>query len=209
MNRLSRLAPVFLVVAVMTAACHRKHQTQVAVAPMPEPNADSLARARAASDSMARMEQMRRDSLARAQGAGDSTRMLRERAERALADVRNTMATKIFFDFDRSELTDAAKGALDAKVTLLNATPAVKLRVSGNTDERGSDEYNMALGQRRAAAAKRYLTQHGIDASRVETVSFGKERPAASGHDEASWAQNRRDEFEVTAGADAMSAPRQ
>ena len=135
--------------------------------------------------------------------------MLRERAERALADVRNSLVTKIFFDFDRSELSDAAKAALDAKVALLNATPALKMRISGNTDERGSDEYNMALGQRRSAAAKRYLTQHGVDASRLETVSFGKERPAASGHDEASWSQNRRDEFEVTAGADAMTAPRQ
>ena len=68
---------------------------------------------------------------------------------------------------------------------------------AGHTDDRGSDEYNLALGQRRAAAAKRYLTDHGIAADRVSTVSVGEEKPVDPGHDESAWAKNRRDEFEI------------
>jgi peptidoglycan-associated lipoprotein len=115
----------------------------------------------------------------------------------------------IHFDFDRSDITDEAKSTLDAKVPVLNANPAVRIRVAGHTDSRGSDEYNLALGQRRAAAAKRYLTQRGVDASRIDVISYGEERPAAQGEDESAWSQNRRDEFEITAGGDNITAARQ
>jgi peptidoglycan-associated lipoprotein len=79
--------------------------------------------------------------------------------------------------------------------------------VSGHTDERGSDEYNLALGQRRAAAAKAYLVQHGIADSRIETISYGEERPVAQGSDDAAYAQNRRAEFEITAGGQMLRKP--
>src|SRR5213078_3343389 len=74
--------------------------------------------------------------------------------------------------------------------------------ISGHCDERGSDEYNLALGNRRATAAKQYLVSHGIDGGRIETSSYGEERPLAQGHDEGAWAQNRRDEFEIIGGGD-------
>jgi peptidoglycan-associated lipoprotein len=81
------------------------------------------------------------------------------------------------------------------------------MRISGHADERGSDEYNLALGNRRAAAAKRYLTGKGVADGRLEVVSYGEERPANPGHDEGSWAENRRDEFEVTGGGGRLVAP--
>ena len=79
--------------------------------------------------------------------------------------------------------------------------------IAGNCDERGTEEFNLALGQRRAAAVKDYLVQRGVAATRVETVSFGEERPVAQGSDEGAWSQNRRAEFEITAGGQTLKAP--
>jgi peptidoglycan-associated lipoprotein len=109
---------------------------------------------------------------------------------------------KIFFDFDKSDLTDQDKATLDAKVPSLNSNPGIRIRIEGNADKRGSDEYNLALGQRRAAAAKRYLSEHGIDAGRMDLISYGSEHPVAEGDTEEAYAQNRRDEFVITAGGD-------
>ena len=81
-----------------------------------------------------------------------------------------------------------------------------KIRIDGNADDRGSDEYNLALGQRRSATAKRYLEARGIDASRIEVVSFGKERPLCKEEAETCWQQNRRDGFSITAGAASLGA---
>jgi len=83
---------------------------------------------------------------------------------------------------------------------VLVANPALRLRVAGHTDDRGSDEYNIALGQRRAVTVREYLAARGVDASRLDVVSFGEEMPAVPGEDEGAWAQNRRAEFEVVAG---------
>src|SRR5207247_508217 len=87
------------------------------------------------------------------------------------------------------------------------ANPDLRIRISGHCDERGSDEYNLALGNRRATAAKQYLVSHGIDGGRIETSSYGEERPLAQGHDEGAWAQNRRDEFEIIGGGDVLRRP--
>jgi peptidoglycan-associated lipoprotein len=125
-------------------------------------------------------------------------------AARALDAARASLTAPIYFDLDSDALTDADRAALDAKVGILNASSGVKIRVAGHTDERGSDEYNLALGQRRAAAAKRYLTQHGVADAVIEVISYGEEHPAVDGHDEAAWSKNRRDEFEITVGADAL-----
>jgi peptidoglycan-associated lipoprotein len=116
------------------------------------------------------------------------------------------LLAKIYFDFDKSDLTDQDRAMLDAKVAILNTNLGVRIRIEGNCDKRGSDEYNLALGQRRAAAAKRYLTEHGIDASRIDVISYGAERPIAEGDSEEAYAQNRRDEFAITAGGDNLKA---
>jgi peptidoglycan-associated lipoprotein len=125
-------------------------------------------------------------------------------AARARDAARASLTAPIYFDLDSDGLSDADRSALDTKVAILNASSGVKIRVSGHADERGSDEYNLALGQRRAAAAKRYLTQHGVPDAMIDIISYGEEHPAVEGHDEAAWSKNRRDEFEITAGADAL-----
>ncbi|MGH7518692.1 MAG: OmpA family protein [Gemmatimonadales bacterium] len=141
----------------------------------------------------------------------DEGRAAREAAEAEAARLRQLttdLTSPIFFDFDRAEVRQGNdQGLLDRKAAILAANSAVRLRISGHADERGSDEYNLALGNRRAASAKRYLTGKGLADNRMEVVSYGEERPANPGHDESSWAENRRDEFEVTAGGGRLVAP--
>jgi peptidoglycan-associated lipoprotein len=195
----TRLLP-FLLLAVSAAAVACSHKPPATTPTPTGPNQDSINAENARRDSIARAEAARRDSIARAQADADKMRNGRDAATKALTQV-------IYFDFDSDALKDDARSTLDAKIGILNSNPGVKLRVGGNTDERGSDEYNLALGNRRATAAKQYLVSHGIDAGRIETVSYGEERPIATGHDEDSWAQNRRDEFEILSGGDNLRKP--
>ncbi|HET7564240.1 MAG TPA: peptidoglycan-associated lipoprotein Pal [Gemmatimonadaceae bacterium] len=200
MNRKTRVAPALLVAiaASAAAACHKP-------APPPAPvqavNQDSIDAANRAREDSMRAEQARRDSIARAEA--DAARMKAER-EAAINEMKATLAQPVYFAFDSDALSDSSQATLDKKLAIMNGNPSLRIRVEGNTDARGSDEYNMALGQRRAASAKRYLTQHGIDDSRIDIISYGEERPVASGNDEASYAQNRRDNFVITAGADQL-----
>jgi peptidoglycan-associated lipoprotein len=97
-----------------------------------------------------------------------------------------------FFDFDSYALREDARATLDANARLLRENAAIQITIEGHCDERGTVEYNLALGERRADAARDYLVAAGIDPGRIQTVSYGKERPFATGHDEASWQQNRR-----------------
>jgi peptidoglycan-associated lipoprotein len=103
---------------------------------------------------------------------------------------------KVYFDFDSYLLSPSARETLkkDADYLLKNI-PAVKVQVEGNCDERGSDEYNLALGEKRSKAALNYLVTLGVPAARLSFISYGKEKPADPGHDEAAWAKNRRAEF--------------
>jgi peptidoglycan-associated lipoprotein len=176
----------------------------------PTPNADSIAAAeRARQDSIdaanaeaARRQQEEAERIAR-QRVADSLAALGRNAE----EVRNMLATMIHFDLDRSNIRPDDMGALDQKVAILQANPDLRIRIGGHCDERGSDEYNLALGNRRAQSTKQYLVSHGIDASRIETQSWGEERPLVDGHDESAWSQNRRAEFEVTSGGDNLIRP--
>jgi len=136
----------------------------------------------------------------------EKERMEREAAERARA-LAAELGTMINFEFDKADIRSADQGTLDRKAAVLAANTNVRIRIAGHADDRGSDEYNLALGNRRAAAAKRYLESKGVDAARIEVVSYGEERPLNPGADEAAYAQNRRDEFEVTAGGENLVAP--
>jgi len=100
--------------------------------------------------------------------------------------------TDAFFDYDSYALGAEAKAALDKAAKILRDNPDVGLTIEGHCDERGTVEYNQALGEKRANAARDYLTNAGVPAARLQTVSYGKERPFAEGHDESAWAQNRR-----------------
>ncbi|MEO7501034.1 MAG: peptidoglycan-associated lipoprotein Pal [Gemmatimonadaceae bacterium] len=126
-----------------------------------------------------------------------------------LAGIDTTAITgPIYFDFDKSDIRPDAAATLDRKIPWLTANPGMRIRIEGNADERGSDEYNLALGQRRAASAKKYLVEHGVDAGRFDLVSYGEERPVCTDHNEDCWQRNRRDDFViVTIGSDAIVVP--
>jgi len=136
----------------------------------------------------------------------EKERMAREAAEKNRT-VSADLAAMINFDYDQAVVRQADQATLDRKAAIMAANPSLKIRIAGHADERGSDEYNLALGNRRAAAAKRYLENKGVDASRIDVVSYGEERPLNPGNDETAFAQNRRDEFEVTAGGNNLTAP--
>jgi peptidoglycan-associated lipoprotein len=104
-----------------------------------------------------------------------------------------------FFDFDQAAIRADQREVLSVDASWLKKWPTVKVRVEGHCDERGTAQYNLALGEKRAEADREYLASLGIDTARVELVSYGKERPFANGHDEAAWAQNRRGHFVVVA----------
>lgn len=103
----------------------------------------------------------------------------------------------IYFDFDSQALSSEARKVLVKNAEKLKRDPQTFIRIEGNCDERGSEEYNLALGEKRARVALQYLTRLGIHEKRMSYVSNGKERPEATGHDEVSWARNRRDEFVI------------
>ncbi|HYT03741.1 MAG TPA: peptidoglycan-associated lipoprotein Pal [Gemmatimonadales bacterium] len=183
--------------------------------PKPEPPAPAVG---PNADSIAAAERARQDSIERAQQEArareEAERAARQRAADSLAAIgrtteaaRTLLATMIHFDFDKSNIRSDDAGVLDQKAGILQTNPNLRIRVAGNCDERGSDEYNLALGNRRAISARQYLVSHGVDGGRIETVSYGKERPLDPGHNEAAWAKNRNDQFEIVSGGDVLKQP--
>jgi peptidoglycan-associated lipoprotein len=193
--------------SVTTGACRRK--APEAPAPVTTtttstrgPDADS---ARRAADEAARRAAA--DEAARRAAADEAARRAAGDAASTAASLRATLVTAVHFEYDQSDLRSEDRAILDAKVPILQANSGVTIQIAGHTDERGSDEYNLALGQRRAAAVKAYLVQRGIGDGRITTVTFGEERPAAQGSDESAFALNRRAEFEITAGGQSLRRP--
>jgi peptidoglycan-associated lipoprotein len=105
----------------------------------------------------------------------------------------------VYFDFNSSTLSDATTSALKNNATFLKANATVDVQVEGHADERGGIQYNLALGERRAKSVRDYLVSQGVESKRISTVSYGKERPVAEGHDDSAWSKNRRGNFVVTA----------
>jgi peptidoglycan-associated lipoprotein len=108
------------------------------------------------------------------------------------AEFTQNVGDRVFFGYDSYELNTAAQATLERQATWLSSYPGVTIVVEGHCDERGTREYNLALGERRAAAVANYLVALGVDPNRIQTISYGKERPAVDGHDETAWSQNRR-----------------
>jgi len=106
--------------------------------------------------------------------------------------MQSVQADRVLFDTDSSDIDSQARPILDSQAAWLAKYPNVRITIEGHCDERGTREYNLALGERRANSAKNYLASAGVDASRITTISYGKERPEALGSDESAWAQNRR-----------------
>jgi peptidoglycan-associated lipoprotein len=125
---------------------------------------------------------------------------LRTRIDVDVEEMNRTGYLKdAFFDYNRYEIRADQRDMLEKNAAWLKGHPTVNITVAGHCDERGTAQYNMALGQQRAEAVRSYLVQLGVDASRIQIISYGNERPFAIGHDEEAWAQNRRDHFLVTA----------
>ncbi|HBP59621.1 MAG TPA: peptidoglycan-associated lipoprotein Pal [Alphaproteobacteria bacterium] len=108
------------------------------------------------------------------------------------ADTLATIGNTVYFSYDSAALDGNSKGTLFRQAAFLNANPALTVTIEGHCDERGTREYNLALGERRAAAARDYLLAQGVDPARIKVISYGKERPAMAGSNEESWAKNRR-----------------
>lgn len=119
------------------------------------------------------------------------------KVEATQAELQQFEAEKIFFEYDKSDLRPEAREVLEKKADWLKRYSALAIRIEGHCDERGTTEYNLALGERRAKAAYDYLVSLGIEPSRLTIISYGEERPGDPGHNEAAWAKNRRDEFKV------------
>jgi len=183
---------VFLLPLFFTVSCTKKmvqnepmETAQPQVAKAPDRSAEEAERAR-------RLEQERREQERKMENE-------RLRAEKAAQEAAMAAFLKenIQFAFDSDVLSDSAQEILKRKAEYLRENADVTVMVQGHCDERGTEAYNIALGDRRAASVKKFLVRLGIDGQRLETVSYGEERPLSDGHDEASWSMNRRAQFAV------------
>jgi peptidoglycan-associated lipoprotein len=180
-----------LSVAVIASGCSR-HKNASAV---PTPNragADDAGRAAAEREAAKLREEADR--------AAAAERLAGERAAGDREVTRATLTTPVQFEFDRATISEEGIRLLDQKVEALQKNPSIRIRVEGNADDYGSDEYNMVLSQRRAAVVNRYFTERGIDGSRIQIVSYGEEHPICTDRDEGCRSKNRRDEFVVLSG---------
>jgi len=195
---LRRFVVPVMAATLLVAAC--KKEAPPPPAPPPGPDPDSIARARA-------------DSIAAARAAAEAAARQRAEAEaratreRAAAAARATLEELVFFDYDKSDIREDAAAVLRRKADVLRASPQVQIRVQGHADERGSTEYNLALGNRRAESVRQFLVGFGLADSRFSIISYGEERPLESASNESAWARNRRAQFEITAGANAINPP--
>jgi len=121
-----------------------------------------------------------------------------EKAQRLAEEILAFESESIYFDFDKSDLKANAKANLKKKADWLRKNPPFSVRIAGNCDERGTQEYNLALGERRAYSAKKFLLALGVSGDRISTISYGEENPADPGHNEKAWAKNRRNDFELS-----------
>ena len=168
-------AATFLLAACETASTISEEAAGTSSADATASSASSTASASSSSSS----------SASAASGADNSAL---EAARAEMVSIGDT----VLFGYDSSQLSADAMATLDAQAALLNAKPSFRVKVEGHADERGTREYNLALGERRASAARDYLVAKGVDGSRIRIVSYGKERPAAVGSNEEAWAKNRR-----------------
>ncbi|MDP1891601.1 MAG: peptidoglycan-associated lipoprotein Pal [Gemmatimonadaceae bacterium] len=201
--RIRSLALAVIAVSAVTAtACKKKPVVAPEPAPIVAPpfNQDSADAANAAKRAAA-------DAAAKA-AADRAAAEAAARLAAAVAAAKAEFAMPVYFDYDMSNIRDDQRSTLEAKLPIFSANPDMRIRIAGHTDNRGSDEYNLALGQRRAAEVKQYLIARGIAADRIDVVSFGEERPAVAQDNEDAWGKNRRGEFEITAGANPFKLPR-
>ncbi len=189
-NRIGSLLGIMVLLSVFVLwGCPKK--AEVATAPetpvKEEVKKEPTAEEKAAAEAKAKEEA---EARAKAEAEARAKAEAQERAAAAAAGLK-----PVYFDFDKSFIRDDAKATMKANAEWLKAHPKAKVRIEGNCDERGTKEYNQALGQRRAASAKKYLTDLGISAKRISLISYGKEKPVCSEGSEDCWQKNRRDDL--------------
>ena len=199
---------LFLTLVATTAtfsACRGKP----AAAPVPVATPEQPSGPSAAELAAAEAAKRRADSIAAASRNSAAANAAAAEAERMAASMKETLGKPVYFDYDRDLVRDDAKADLDAKAAILGVNPTVTMLIVGHTDEQGTSEYNLALGQRRAAQVKRYLAAKGLNEGRFATQSMGDTQPAARGTDEASYQRNRRAEFQSSNLPGVMTRPRE
>ena len=182
-----------LLMTTTLAACHHA-KAPATVTPPPATTQQPDTAGNGARDLAARM---RADSIAREDAA-------RRAASGAAAEARATLSEMVFFDYDKAEVRSDMQDVLNRKAAILRSNPNVTLRIDGHADERGTVEYNLALSLRRANTVREYLTNFGIDVSRLEVAGFGEEKPLDPGTTDEAYAKNRRAEFQITRGGDNL-----
>ena len=192
---LGRAVLTLVVLTLVLGACSRREPEM----PAPQQEVPDTA-----GEGARRAAQMRADSIARAEA---DRRRLEEEARARNARVRAMLEEMVFFEYDRSDIRTDQQQALQQKVAVLRANPDVALRITGHADERGSIEYNLALGMRRAESVRQYLTGFGLDGSRFSTETMGEDQPLDPGQTEAAYARNRRAEFMITRGGENLVMP--
>jgi peptidoglycan-associated lipoprotein len=170
--------------------------------PPPPPSGPTQAEIDARNDSIAAA---RAAEQARQAAERDAARREQDRLNRERDQARAILEAAVLFDYDESDITSAGERILRQKIDILRNSPSIRLRLEGHADERGSTEYNLALGSRRGESARDFISGFGIPANRFTTTSFGEERPAVNRSDETAWAQNRRVEFVITGGQIVVS----
>jgi len=198
--RTTRILLVLMISALVGAllmGCAAKQQ----VPPGPTPEELAMQREQAIADSLAKVKadslaKVKADSIAQAEAEQEQQRLEQQRLEMQRQQEQERQAkasmSTVYFDFDKSELKAATRDSLQKNAELIRKYDQWQVVIEGHCDERGSTEYNLALGERRANAVKEYYVNYGINADRLEIISYGEERPVDPGHNEAAWAKNRR-----------------
>ena len=179
---------------LFTASCAKKQVVQQPVVDTAAIERERLAKEAAEKERLAR-EAAEKERLARE--AAEKERLAREAAEKLRQEISAFESQNIYFDYDKSELKPEIQDILTKKAAFLQANPDYSVSIAGNCDERGTSEYNLALGERRATAASKFISALGVSENRISTISYGEERPVDTGHNEAAWEKNRRDEFKL------------
>jgi len=159
---------------------------------------EARAKAEAERQAKLRVEEAERQAKLRAEEAEREAKLREQEAAKALADETRTFESEhIYFAFDKYDLLHYSQAVLKEKAAWLRRNASCGVWIEGHCDERGTSEYNLALGERRAYAAQEFLVALGISKDRIKTISYGEERPADPGHNEKAWVKNRRDEFKL------------
>ncbi len=184
---------VFIIAVFITAGCAKQEvvKKDEGIAPTQSLKQDDSKKATATASSLTNA------APAVPTKAPDQPLPVQQTQKTSTTEQMQSALNKIYFDFDSADVSESARDTLSKNATEMMKDRSVKFRIEGNCDERGSTEYNLALGERRAKAARKYLVTMGVKPDRLSVISYGEEKPAVQGSDESAWAKNRRDEFVI------------